>query len=66
MKKILLTLLISFLAITTDAQKENITNVKSVRGEFSIVLAISDITGREAAERARENAKRQALEKLTY
>jgi hypothetical protein len=64
MKKILLTLLIFFNAVTLYAQKENITTVKSVRGEFSVVLAISDITGREAAERARENAKRQALEKV--
>jgi hypothetical protein len=64
MKKICSTLIIFCTALLTYAQKENITTVKSVRGEFSVILSISDITGREAAERARDNAKRIALEKI--
>jgi hypothetical protein len=64
MKPILTLVLLCFAVLSAQAQKEKIASVKSVRGEFSVVLAISDITGREAAERARENAKRQALEQV--
>jgi len=45
------------------AQKEKITTLKSVKGEYSVILEYSDITGREAMQLAREDAKRKAIEK---
>jgi hypothetical protein len=64
MKKLLLLLLILVASVNANAQKEKVTSVKSVRGEFSVVLSVADITGREAGERAREDAKRKALEQV--
>lgn len=46
------------------AQKERTTTLRSVCGEYSVVLEHSDITGREAMQFARDNAKRKALEKV--
>lgn len=46
------------------AQKEKITALKSVKGEYSVILEHSDITGREAMQLAREDAKRKAIEKI--
>ena len=46
------------------AQKEKITSLKSVRGEYSVILEYSDVTGREAMQLAREDAKRRAIEKV--
>ncbi len=45
-------------------QNERIHNVKGVRGEYAVILALSDVTGREAMQLAREDAKRKALEKV--
>ena len=64
MKKILQLLLILFSSISIYAQKEEVTSVKSVRGEFSVALAHSDVTGREATQRARDDAKRRAIEQV--
>ncbi len=57
----ILTLLISLNAI---AQKESIEALKSVTGEYSVILQYSEISGREAMQKARENAKRKALEEV--
>ena len=46
------------------AQKEKISTLKSVRGEYSVILEYSDVTGREAMQLAREDAKRKAIEKV--
>ncbi len=46
------------------AQQEKIRTVSNVRGEFVVVMAHSDITGREAAERARDDARRKAIEQV--
>ncbi len=46
------------------AQKEKITTLKAVKGEYSVILEYSDITGREAMRLAREDAKRKAIEKV--
>ena len=64
MKNIFLILLTTFWATSAFAQTEKVKTVKAVRGEFSVVLALSDITGREAASNAREIAKRRALEEV--
>ncbi len=46
------------------AQKEKTVSVKAVTGEFAVILEYADITGREAMQKAREDAKRKALEKV--
>ncbi len=46
------------------AQKEKIHTVKKVRGEYSMVIATSDVSGRQATEYAREDAKRKAIEQV--
>lgn len=53
-----------FATISVFAQKEKVHTVKNVRGEYAMVVAYSDITGREATERAREDAKRKAIEQI--
>lgn len=53
-----------FIALNVSAQKEKVETVRSVRGEFSVILGLSDVTGREAAQSAREDAKKKALEKV--
>lgn len=72
-KPILLTdysmrLLIIFILIAISpsvcAQKEKVVKLKSVRGEYSLVLEFSDVTGREATAKARENARKNAIEKV--
>ena len=52
------------MAFCSYAQKEKVVSLKSVKGEFSVVLEYSDITGREAIQLARNNAKRKALESV--
>lgn len=65
MNKILCLLSLLILSMcTVCAQTEKVKTVKGVRGEFSVVLAQSDVTGREAANLAREDAKRKALESV--
>lgn len=51
-------------AIPVFAQKEKVHTVKNVRGEYAMIVAYSDITGREATEKAREDAKRKAIEQI--
>lgn len=46
------------------AQKEKVHNLKNVRGEYWTTAATSNVTGREAMEYARENAKRAAIEQV--
>ena len=53
-----------FSTCSVYAQNEKMRTVNGVRGEFSVVLAQSDVTGREAAQFAREDAKRKALESV--
>ena len=62
--KLKILLLLFLISTTLYAQEEKFTTLKKVRGEFSIQLSISDITGREAVQRARDNAKRKALEEV--
>ncbi len=57
-------LLLFFLVQPSFAQREKVKALKAVRGEFAVVLNNMDITGREAAQRAREDAKRKALEQV--
>lgn len=45
-------------------RNERVRMVRGVRGEFAMVLANSDVTGREAAQRARDDARRRAVEKV--
>jgi hypothetical protein len=59
-----LSLVLLLMSLNAFAQKEKIETVRSVRGEFSVVLELSDVTGREAMQMARDDAKRQALEKV--
>ncbi len=62
--KIIFLVIFSILSIVASAKKEerNI-QLKSVRGEYSLVLNVSDVTGREAVHLAREQTKRNAIEK---
>ncbi|MBO5901964.1 MAG: DUF4384 domain-containing protein [Alistipes sp.] len=64
MKRVLLILIGITLTLSASAQKEQIKSVKSVRGEFAVVLSVSDVTGREATNLAREDAKRKAIEEV--
>ena len=64
MKNNIIALLFLLFALNVYSQKETVTTLKSVQGEFSIVLEYSDITGREATQLARDNAKRKAIEKV--
>lgn len=52
------------MALSSFAQKEKVHTVKNVRGEYTMVVAYSDVTGREATERAREDAKKKAIEQI--
>ncbi len=64
MKRIILLISLFICVSSAYAQKEKTTTVKSVRGEYSVVLEYADITGREALQLAREDAKRKALEQV--
>ena len=57
-------ILIIFVSSNVFAQKEKIATLKSVKGEYAVTLVHSDITGREAIQLAREDAKRKAIEKV--
>lgn len=46
------------------AQREKVHSLKNVRGEYSVVFSTSDVTGRQATEYAREDAKRKAIEQV--
>lgn len=59
-----LSVIFLLISLNLSAQKEKVETVKDVRGEFSLVLELSDITGREAVQLAREDAKRKALEQV--
>lgn len=63
MRQRLTALLLILYALPGVAQSGRVTSVR-VRGEFSVVLAYADITGREATQRAEEDAKRKALEQV--
>lgn len=52
------------ITIPLFAQKEKMHTVKKVRGEYSMVIATSDVSGRQATEYAREDAKRKAIEQV--
>lgn len=51
-------------SLNVYSQREDVTILRAVRGEYSVVLELSDITGREAMQLAREDAKRKAIEKV--
>lgn len=60
--KYLLSLVLLLVSLDIFAQKEKIEVVRSIRGEFSVVLEFADVTGREAMQLARDDAKKKALE----
>lgn len=61
----IITILFAILiSLCSFAQKEKIFSLKSVRGEYSVILEYSDVTGREATQLAREAAKRKAIEEV--
>lgn len=64
--KFILSVVFALVFINSSIAKndEKIIDVKSIRGEYAIVLHLSDVTGREAVQLAREDAKRKALEKV--
>ena len=64
MRSYLILVLLTLFAQITYAQKEKVHTVKSIRGEYSIILTHSDVTGREAVQLARDDAKRKALESV--
>lgn len=64
MQRILISIIFIIFTFQSFAQEEKAHLVKGVRGEYSVVLALSDVTGREALQLAREDAKRKALEKV--
>ena len=64
MKNNIVALLILLFALNAYSQKEAVTTLKSVQGEYSVVLEYSDITGREAMQLARDDAKKKAIEKV--
>ena len=64
MQRILISIIFIISTFQCFAQQEKIHLVKGVRGEYSVILALSDVTGREALQLAREDAKRKALEKV--
>ncbi len=64
MKNIVCILCIIMFVLNVYAQKERTVSVKSITGEFTVVLEYSDITGREAIQLAREDAKRKAIENV--
>ncbi len=63
MRRIILLSLLSLFAIELYAQREK-TRTVTVRGEYSVVLEYADVTGREAMQLAREDAKKKALEEV--
>ncbi len=50
--------------VSVQAQRERVQTVRKVRGEYSMVIATSDVSGRQATEYAREDAKRKAIEQV--
>ncbi len=64
MRKIFILLTLILTTYQCFAQQEKVHLVKDVRGEYSVILALSDVTGREALQLAREDAKRKAMEKI--
>ncbi len=59
-----LVLLCLFGAGSAVAQSEKVVTVSKIRGEYAVVLTLSDITGREALQKARDNAKQRAVEQV--
>lgn len=64
MRRLLLYILLSILYSYSSAKEAKIFRVKSVRGEYSVVLSLSDVTGREAMQLARDAVRRKALEEV--
>lgn len=63
MRRLITLLLCLTLGLSSFAQKEKVQTLKKVRGEYW-VTANATVTGREAMEYARENAKRIAIEQV--
>jgi hypothetical protein len=57
------TIIFIFFATICFAQKEKIKTVK-VKGEFSVIMKDSDVSGKVATEKARDDAKRKAIEEI--
>ena len=64
MQRILISIIFVISVSQSYAQPEKTQLVKGIRGEYSVILALSDVTGREALQLAREDAKRKALDKV--
>lgn len=63
MQKGIILFLATLWVCTASAQHEKIQTVK-VRGEYTLVLSSSNVTGLQAKELARKDAERQAIEKV--
>ncbi len=64
MRRLLLVILFVNLCVGAFAQKEKVHTLKNIRGEYWVTAATATVTGREAMEYARENAKRKAIEQV--
>lgn len=64
MRRLLLLILCLLPCVRAVAEREKVHTLKNVRGEYWITAATATVTGREATELARENAKRKALEQV--
>lgn len=64
MRYLALMLLLAGSCSAAFAQKEKVHSLKNVRGEYWLTAANASVTGREAMDFARENAKRSAIEQV--
>lgn len=64
MRRWVLAIVCLLIAGSVAAQKEKVVSVEKIRGEYAVVLTLSDITGREAMQRARDDAKQRAIEQV--
>lgn len=64
MRRWVLAIVCLLIAGSAAAQKEKVVSVEKIRGEYAVVLTLSDITGREAMQRARDDAKQRAIEQV--
>lgn len=64
MRRLLFVILFVNLSVGCFAQREKVHVLKNVRGEYWITAATATVTGREAMDFAREDAKRKAIEQV--
>lgn len=64
MKRYCILYLLSLVAISVIANPRETVKTVKVRGEYAMVLSSSNVTGMQAKELAREDARKQAIEKV--